>query len=156
MSQINTRPATLEDLPTLLQFEQGVIEAERPFDVTLKDEKIYYYDIEEFITSPSIQLLVAESEGQLIGCGYARRREITTKKYKHQQLAYLGFMYVLPTFRGRGVNGLIIEELKKWCRSQGLTELQLQVYNDNPPAIKAYEKVGFSKLMVSMRMSLED
>jgi RimJ/RimL family protein N-acetyltransferase len=27
----------------------------------------------------------------------------------------------------------------------------LQVYYDNLPAIKAYEKIGFSKLMIKMR-----
>jgi len=156
MPPINIRPATLNDLLTLLQFEQGVIEAERPFDVTLKDEKIHYYNVEELITAPHIQLLVAESEGQIIGSGYARIKQVTATKYKHQRFAYLGFMYVLPTFRGRGVNGLIIEGLKEWCKLQGITELQLEVYNDNPAAIKAYQKVGFSKLMVSMRMSLED
>lgn len=39
------RIATLKDLPTLLAFEQGVIEAERPFDPTIKAGNINYYDI---------------------------------------------------------------------------------------------------------------
>ena len=34
------RKATLDDLPTLLLFEQGVIEAERPFDPTIKSGDI--------------------------------------------------------------------------------------------------------------------
>ncbi|MGB0930897.1 MAG: GNAT family N-acetyltransferase [Chitinophagales bacterium] len=156
MNQPTIRTATLNDLPTLLQFEQGVIEAERPYDVTLKEEKIYYYNIEEFITASHIELLVAELDGQLIGSGYARMREETASKFKHQEYAYLGFMYVLPEFRGRGVNGMILEELKKWCKTQNLTELRLQVYHDNPNAIRAYEKAGFAKLMVSMRMKIEE
>lgn len=156
MTPPTIRKATLNDLPTLLQFEQGVIEAERPYDVTLKDEKIYYYDIEELITASHIELLVAELEGRLIGCGYARMQQVTASKYKHQRYAYLGFMYVLPEFRGRGVNGMILAELKKWCKAQNLTELQLEVYHENPNAIRAYEKAGFSKLMVLMRMKIEE
>ena len=40
-----TRKATLDDLPVLLRFEQGIIEAERPMDPTLKESHITYYDI---------------------------------------------------------------------------------------------------------------
>lgn len=157
MNQITIRKATLNDLPTLLQFEQGVIEAERPFDPTLKDEKIYYYgDIGEMIVAAHIELLVAELEGKLIGSGYARIEQNTIPKYKFNRYAYLGFMYVLPEFRGQGVNQMILEKLKEWCKSQNVTELQLEVYNDNPSAIRAYEKAGFSKLMVMMRMNLGD
>ena len=41
------RIATLKDLTVLLRFEQGVIEAERPFDPTIKECEIPYYDISE-------------------------------------------------------------------------------------------------------------
>ena len=40
-----TREATLKDLHTLLEFEQGIIAAERPFDGTLKEGEIHYYDL---------------------------------------------------------------------------------------------------------------
>ena len=33
---ITIRKATIEDLPVLLEFEQGVLRAERPMDRTLK------------------------------------------------------------------------------------------------------------------------
>ena len=153
MQQIHTRPATLDDMPALLRFEQGVITAERPFDITIKDEGANYYDIVEFITAPHIELIVAETDGQLIGSGYARIEE--AKHYlKHQKYAYLGFMYVEPEYRGKGVNKLIIDRLKQWCLSQNITELRLEVYNDNLPAIKAYEKIGFAKLMIKMRVDI--
>ncbi len=35
--------------PVLRRFEQGVIQAERPFDITLADDPIQYYDIEAMI-----------------------------------------------------------------------------------------------------------
>ncbi|WP_262910797.1 hypothetical protein [Wocania arenilitoris] len=37
------RKATLKDIPVLLKFEQGLIEAERPMDSTIKEGKINYY-----------------------------------------------------------------------------------------------------------------
>lgn len=153
MKEINIRTATLNDLETLLRFEQGVINAERPFDSTLKNTNIQYYDIVEMITASHIELMVAEIETEVIGSGYARIED--SKPYlQHQKHAYLGFMYVHPEHRGKGINKKIIEALKQWARAQNITELRLDVYNNNLGAIKAYEKVGFTKHMIQMRMDV--
>lgn len=146
------RRASLADVKTLRLFEQGVIATERPFDSTLKNGLIHYYDLEAMIAADHIEILVAELHNQLIGSGYARIEE--AKPYlQHKKHAYLGFMYVIPEYRGKGVNQKIIEALKQWAIQQNITELRLDVYNDNLPAIKAYEKTGFKRHMIEMRMS---
>ncbi len=154
---INTsfiRKAVLKDLDTLLVFEQGVISAERPFDPTLKTGHTNYYDIEKMIKADDVELLVAELDNKLIGCGYARIED--AKPYlQHTQHAYLGFMYVVPAQRGNGVNKMIIDALSSWSKSKHITELRLDVYQHNEAAIKAYEKCGFTKHMIAMRMGLE-
>ena len=153
MADITIRKATLQDLDTLFRFEQGVIEAERPFDNTLKSGHIHYYNLEEMIAAPHIELLVAEQDGELIGSGYARIEN--AKHYlQHSHHAYLGFMYTDPAHRGKGVNKKIIDTLKDWAAAQSITELRLDVYYYNIPAIKAYEKAGFSRHMIEMRMGL--
>lgn len=153
MSKINIRKARLEDLNILLEFEQGIITAERPYDPTLKEGKINYYDIEKMITATHIEVVVAEIGAKIVGSGYARIE--TAKPYlNHDNYAYLGFMYTDPQHRGKGVNAIIIEALKEWCLSQKITELRLDVYNDNPSAIRAYEKVGFKKHLLNMRVEL--
>ena len=151
-NKIIIRKAALSDMETLLRFEQEVIKAERPFDKTLRSDPITYYNIEEMITSPHIELLAAECEGKIIGSGYAR---IENSKHclKHPQHAYLGFMYVEPDFRGKGVNRKIIETLQIWSLSQNITEMRLDVYYNNSNAIQAYEKTGFIKHMIEMRMA---
>lgn len=152
---INTiiRTATIADIETLLVFEQGVVTAERPFDSTIKREYTRYYDMEHMIDADHIQLLVAEVDGKLIGCGYARIEE--AKHYlQHTQHVYLGFMYVSSAHRGKGVNKLIMSELFKWSQAKNINEMRLDVYYDNTAAIKAYEKAGFVKHMVEMRMGL--
>ena len=107
METITIRTATIDDLDTLLRFEQGVITAERPFDVTIKDGHVNYYDIVHLIEAPHIEIVVAESGSEIIGCGYARIED--GRIYlKHKQHAYLGFMYVDPAHRGKGVNKMVI------------------------------------------------
>lgn len=151
--QITTRSAQQSDLDTLLAFEQGIVTAERPFDSTLKEGEIHYYDLAKMITAPDVEVIVAELNGEVIGSGYARITE--SKDYlKHTRHCYLGFMYVKPEHRGKGVNSIVLEALKQWSISQNIYELRLEVYHANQPAIKAYEKAGFAPNLVEMRMEV--
>ncbi len=154
MNGITIRKATEADMETLLRFEQGVIAAETPFDCTLKTGPTYFYNIPEMIAAPHIELLVAETDQQLIASGYARIEN--AKHYvQHTHHAYLGFMYVVPEYRGKGINKKIIEALQQWSLSKNITEFRLDVLEGNLPAIKAYEKIGFAKHLIEMRMGLE-
>jgi GNAT superfamily N-acetyltransferase len=147
------RPARHTDLDILFRFEQGVIAAERPFDPTLKKDPIHYYDLPAMIDAPEVNLVVAESAEVLIGSGYARIEP--AKPYlRHPLHAYLGFMYVEPAHRGKGINRMIIDALKAWALSRNITELRLDVYYPNTSAIKAYEKAGFSQHMINMRQGI--
>jgi GNAT superfamily N-acetyltransferase len=149
------RKARLEDLPVLLEFEQGLIEAERPMDPTIREGKISYYDIGEFIRSEEAEVLVVEEDGKILASGYARIKP--DRHYlKHERMGYLGFMFVPEEQRGKGLNGLIIEKLIDWCRDQGLNEIRLDVYNVNDPAIRAYEKAGFKKHLITMRLNTDE
>lgn len=150
---IAIRCATTADLPKLAEFLQSLVAAERPFDSTLKEGEIFYYDIKEFISDNKTELLVIDYNQQIIGCGYAQIR--SAKPYQnHELFGYLGFMYVSPEFRGNGFNNLLMEDLKKWILSQGITEVRLEVYSENEPAIRAYEKAGFKQILTTMRCDI--
>ena len=154
MQNLRFRPATFADLPILLDFEQGIIETERPYDPTLKPGHISYYDIKAMIESADTEVVVAEVDGQVIGSAYAQLR--AAKPYlQHDRYAYLGFMYVRPEYRGRGINQGIIDELKRWAKSLSLTEFRLDVYSDNQAALRAYQKAGFQSHLITMRMGVE-
>lgn len=150
---ISIRPATLNDLETLLKFEQGVIEAERPMDTFLAKRDLYYYNIPELITSENSQLLVAVCNNELVGSGYIRI-ENAKHYHKNPQFGYIGFIFVKPTFRGQKISNLVIETLKNWATEKNLKELRLDVYNTNFGAIKAYEHFGFIKSLINMRMDI--
>jgi GNAT superfamily N-acetyltransferase len=63
-------------------------------------------------------------------------------------------MYVEPEYRGFGINKLIIENLIDWSKEQGVFDLYLDVYDGNHAAIRAYEKVGFIKSLVEMKINI--
>ena len=150
MQNITIRKAELTDKPALLQFEQGVVEAERPFTPKMNNGPANYYDMQELITAPHIRLVVAELCGEVVGCGYARI-EASKHYLSHPQQAYLGFMYVVPQHRGKGINSMVLAALKQWAQRKDVTELRLEVYVANTIAVKAYEKAGFSGYLLQMR-----
>ena len=149
------RKATKEDLPILDTFMDGLVDAERPMDVTIQDGKVVYYDLESFIKSNDAILYVVELNNELVASGYAKIKQ--DREYlKHDKHAYLGFMFVPEKHRGNGYNKLIVDALLTWSKNKNISEIRLDVYDSNPSAIRAYEKVGFEKHMIKMRMSLKD
>jgi RimJ/RimL family protein N-acetyltransferase len=149
--EILFRKANEGDMETLLQFEQGIIATERPFDPTLRPGHIHYYDLQKMLHAENTVIIVAELDHRIIASGYATIRD-SESYLRHDKHAYLGFMYVVPEHRGKGINKGIIESLIKWATSKNMTEIRLQVYDQNSAATRAYEKIGFSKYMIQMRM----
>jgi len=155
VNQTQIRRATAADLPALLPallvFEQGVVEAERPFNSRLKADSVRYYDIARLIADKESIVLVAENADRLIGSGLAMLKS-SSDNYVYDRHAYLGLMFVEPSFRGQGVVQRIIEELLTWAREKGITDFFLDVYAENAPAIRAYEKFGFRANMLEMKL----
>jgi GNAT superfamily N-acetyltransferase len=152
---ITIRKATTEDLSILYEFEQGVLQAERPMDKTLKISKTYYYDIPNLISELNVELVIAEINGVIAGCGYARIKQ-ARDCFQFDQFSYLGFMFTKEEYRGKGVNKMIMNYLYDWSLSRGIYEVRLEVYPSNNAAIKAYEKVGMQATMHTMRIDLRN
>ena len=155
MADVIIRSARRDELATLKSFEQGIIYAERPYDHTLKPDPISYYDIGELIDSESAEVAVAEIDGQLVGSGYAKKK-LSRHYVSPDYHAFIGFLYVDPEYRGRGINKLVLDHLFAWARDNDLPEVHLTVYPDNAPAMKAYEKTGFRPYLTEMRLNLDE
>ncbi|MFT4937017.1 MAG: GNAT superfamily N-acetyltransferase [Paraglaciecola sp.] len=152
-SKIKIRAAVEDDLPILVEFEQGIISVERPFNDSLKQQKICYYDIGALIKADTSIVMVAENEGKIVASGYARIRQ-SKAHLKHEYDTYLGFMYVAAEHRGQGINQLIMQALLTWGKDQGMRDFYLEAYADNSSAIRAYEKMGFCQSLVEMKLSI--
>ncbi|MDP5231474.1 MAG: GNAT family N-acetyltransferase [Cellulophaga sp.] len=151
MNNIIIREANSNDLSVLLQFEQGIIKAERPFDATLAADPISYYDIKKLLSDSSSKVVVAVIDDKIVGSGFGII--LKAKDYlAHKKYVNLHFMFTEPEYRGRGINTLIINDLKEWAFALKIFEIRLTVYQDNSSAMKAYEKVGFKKHIIEMRL----
>lgn len=149
-----TREATEQDLKVLLEFEQGIVLAERPFNSTLRDGEIHYYDLLHLVQAEDSLVLVTVENDEIIASGYVKIKKPENDYSNFDRYAYLGFMYVKPEHRGKGVNKLILDELMSWAKSKDISEVRLDVYSQNESAVKAYEKAGFESLLTTMRMKI--
>jgi len=154
-TEIHVREAKLSDLDTLKMFEQAIIAYERPFAPNLREDPIIYYDLGNLIEQEDAYVVVATIDKEIIGSAYALIKN-SKPYFKPDKYAYLGFMYVSPKFRGRGVNGKIIDNLIEWAQSRNLNELQLDVYAENEIAINAYKKRNFKSDILKMRLNIEE
>jgi len=146
------RKATEKDLEILLEFEQGIVSAERPFNSTLINGEIHYYDLLYLIQSEDSTVLVVEENNEIVASGYAKIKKTENNYSNFDRYTYLGFMYVKPEHRGKSINKLILDELISWSKDKGISEIRLDVYDQNESAVKAYEKAGFEPLLLTMRL----
>ena len=148
------RKATLDDMPVLLKFKRGLIEAEMPMDPNIKEGTTSYYDIPELMAAENSEVFVVELNGEVVASGYAKI--LADRHYmKHTHQGYLGFMYVPLEHRGKGLNKLILDALLKWCKERQVFQIRLDVYDVNKAALRAYEKAGFEKYLVNMSLDIE-
>jgi len=154
MERLNTkiREAVIEDLHILKIFEQKIIRFERPFASNIKKDPVTYYDLEELILRKDAQVLVAIIEEEIVGSGYALIKK-SKPYFEPERYVYLGFMFVSPQHRGKGINGTITERLIEWAKSKNLSEIQLDVYAANESAKNAYNKLGFKPDLLKMRLN---
>jgi len=61
---------------------------------------------------------------------------------------YIGLFEIVidPAHRNKGLGEVLIRNMQNWGRGQGAETAYLQVLADNAPAIRLYEKTGFSEV----------
>lgn len=153
LDELIVREARGEDYRSLVTLEQKVIDAERPYNMSLKKQDAYYYDIEKLISDRDSRLVVGEVSGNIVATGYVQVRD-SKPALDHDNHGYLGFMYVAEEYRGLGLNKVILQDLVNWGQQQGVADFYLDVYAENNSAVRAYEKFGFRGSLLEMKLNL--
>lgn len=148
------REARDGDYSSLLTLEQKVIDVERPYNASLKEEGAYYYDIEKLISDHDSRLVVGDISGAIVATGYVQVRR-SKPALDHDSHGYVGFMYVKEEYRGLGLNEIILQDLVAWGQRRGVADFYLDVYAENNSAVRAYEKFGFRGSLLEMKLNLE-
>lgn len=59
--------------------------------------------------------------------------------------AHVISMWTAPTHRQQGIGRLLVNEVLKWARGRNARSLVLMVTSNNEPAIRFYQRVGFTR-----------
>ena len=99
-------------------------------------DRINRRNMRHLLKSPSACCIGAYCENQLIG-GLILLFRITSRSARIYSLA------VLEQLRGKGVGQQLLKEAEKEALRRGCTRLRLEVRQENLPAIRLYERLGF-------------
>ena len=72
----------------------------------------------------------------------------------NNHIAYLSQIAVKQEARGRGIGQMLLDEVIKTCITNGMRELNLEVYIENINAMNLYKKNGFEKLRCATEASI--
>lgn len=85
-------------------------------------------------------LFFAEHESQLVGMSGIFRG--SSKKSRHESTIW--GVYIRPQWRGYHISETLVRSCLSWAKEQGLAIVKLAVVTTNRPAIRCYERCGFT------------
>ncbi len=99
--------------------------------------------------------LVAEAAetGQLVGYLIANKQR-RPPIYRHTKVAYLSDAYVTDSHRGTGILRQFMDDLQKWCKGEGITAIDVQLFENNKEAQTIYRNLGFNDYRVVLRQEV--
>lgn len=100
-------------------------------------------------------IFVAEWQDTLIGMIHCYVRTApSVPVVVPRRFAYIEDLVVSEHFRHQGVGQTLIERVHQWAREQGVTEVELNVWEFNTSARSLYEKLGYQTTRRVMRKQL--
>lgn len=94
--------------------------------------------------------LVAEEGAGIVGYLIAQKQR-RPPIYHHTQVAYLSDSFVAESHRGQGILRQFMDEMKKWCKAEGITAVDVQIFEGNKEAQEVYRHLGFVPYRVVLR-----
>lgn len=162
--RIKLRPARAEEIEALVQLGRATFPDACP--AFLSDDDVQAFmdatftpeQVASWVNSDDAALVVAErvASGQLLGYVLVERdlpdgaNELVTdprprclESYSQAELGYVCKLYLLPSVRGGGIAGALMDQAKKAAVAWGVKTMWLATHETNRRAQKLYKRYGF-------------
>lgn len=96
----------------------------------------------EYVYAQSHVILVAEENGQKLG--FLILLDTMPDEVTLSPQAFVAYMAVEPAARKRGVGTALLDGAERFAREHNLPVLAMMVTEENAPAVRLYERAGFS------------
>ncbi len=136
-NRLRIRPATAEDVPTMLGFIRELAEYEREPEAVVATEADLLRD--GWGEAPRFAALIAEYDS--VAAGFALYFT-TYSTWRGHHGIWLEDIYVTPALRSHGIGKALLARVARIAEEQGCPRLEWSVLNWNEPAIAVYRRVG--------------
>lgn len=141
MKKIDIRPATVADVPLILEFICALAEYEKLLDKVSATEAKLRATL--FSERPAAEALLAFNGVEPVGFAIFFQNYST---FLAQSGVYLEDLFVKPSARGRGAGLALIKAVAKIAHARGGARLDWSVLDWNAPAIEFYQRIGAQPL----------
>lgn len=155
------RRATTADLPRIGHLGALLVKEHYDFDTlrflaprnrTPADYAIF---MSSQLNNPDVAVLVADDNGDVIGYSYS-----AVEGYDYMSLrgpaGVVHDVIVDAEYRGHGVGRLLLEATLELLKSRGVPRVVLTTAEQNEPAKRLFEAVGFRRTMIEMTREMDD
>jgi len=134
---LNIRPATREDIPTLLALIRALATYEKkPHKAVVTEDDLLR---DGFGPHQKFRMLIATWDNE--PAGYASFFHFYST-FQGRAALFLEDLFVLDKFRGKGIGKTLLAAVAKLALDEGCFGLRWEVLAWNRPAIEFYEKLG--------------
>ena len=147
------RIATIDDLPSIVSMLADDFLGQQREDVSEPLNDNYIKAFREIEADPNNELIVAELDGKIIG---TLQLVVTPSlSYKGSKRSIVESVRIDSAFRGKGTG----REMMMWtierAKGKGCASMHLTSHKDRGDAHRFYEKLGFAKSHVGMKLTLK-
>ena len=149
-SPLSLRSARLGDHAALALLWRSVDELHaraRPDFFTMPDVGFARADLDRLLRARSAALIVAELEGQVVGCAHLQLYDTPRSPgMRARKRVHVERLVVDERARRRGVGRRLMDEAARWGAARGAAQLVLTVWSGNDAAARFYEALGYQQL----------
>jgi ribosomal protein S18 acetylase RimI-like enzyme len=143
---IKIRTAKIKDAKEIAQLElelmEHIIKLEKIFEIKKDAIKHMEKRFKQIPSDRQHKLLVAESDGQLVGYVKARIKK-RDPIYKIEKMGFIDDVYVQPKYRRQGIAKEFIKQIFAWYKKRGIKYADLFVVSNNETAKTVWKNMGF-------------
>ncbi len=129
--EVRIEAATVKFLDKLFEIEEDC------FD----HEAFTKQQIDYLLRDHNTRALIATVNGDIAGFVIAQIEVEENTEYGH-----IVTINVAPSFRRKGIATRMLLEIESFLKQRSVTEIRLEVREDNNPALKLYQKLGYQTL----------
>lgn len=111
---------------------------ESPFFPRTSDEFDFTVEQEEEYIKNAALFLLAEIDGKIVGSATLDRSNLS----KLSHIVSFGIT-ILKEYSGKGIGSSLLKKVIEWVELNKVEKIDLEVLEDNVPAISLYKKFGF-------------